>query len=234
MMREIVEKGLASWGLEAPEGALDRLVRFGDQLMEKNKVMDLTALREPEQVAVRHLLDSLALVRFLELEGKKVLDIGSGAGFPAMPVKLWCPKWDITALDSTAKRMDFVREAAAEQGIEMKAVAARAEEWCAKNRGRFDLVTSRAVAPLNILCELSLPYVKMGGLFAPMKSTTDAFGEELAAAKSAIAQLGGKLEKQEEYTLPVGSVHQVLIIRKVKDTPPQFPRRYSRIKAKPL
>ena len=85
-----------------------------------------------------------------------------------------------------------------------------------------------------ILILLSLPYVKMGGLFAPMKSTTDAFGEELAAATSAIAQLGGKLEKQEEYTLPDGSVHQVLIIRKVKDTPPQFPRRYSRIKAKPL
>ena len=233
-MREILENGLRDWGMEAPEGAIDRLVCFGQQLMEKNKVMDLTAVKEPDQVAVRHLLDSLALVRILDFEGKKVLDIGSGAGFPAMPAKLWCPKWDITALDSTAKRMDFVREAAAQQGIEMKAVAARAEEWCAKNRGRFDIVTSRAVAPLNILCELSLPYVKLGGVFAPMKSTTDAFQEELAAAKSAIAQLGGKLEKQESYTLPDGSTHQVLIIRKVKDTPAQFPRRYSRIKAKPL
>lgn len=233
-MKTILENGLRDWGMEVPEGAIDRLVRFGEQLMEKNKVMDLTAVKEPDQVAVRHLLDSLALPRFLDLEGKKVLDIGSGAGFPAMPVKLWCPKWDITSLDSTAKRMDFVREAAAEQGIEMKAVAARAEEWVAKNRAKFDIVTSRAVAPLNILCEISLPYVKMGGVFAPMKSTTDAFQEELAAAKSAIAQLGGKLEKQQEYTLPDGSVHQVLIIRKVKDTPPQFPRRYSRIKAKPL
>ena len=233
-MREILETGLRDWGLEAPEGAIDRLVRFGEQLMEKNKVMDLTAVKEPDQVAVRHLLDSLALLRFLDFEGKKVLDIGSGAGFPAMPVKLWCPNWDITALDSTAKRMDFVREAAAQQGIEMKAVAARAEEWVAKNRAKFDIVTSRAVAPLNILCELSLPYVKLGGAFAPMKSTTEAFEAERAAAKSAIAQLGGKLEKQESYTLPDGSTHQVLIIRKVKDTPPQFPRRYSRIKAKPL
>lgn len=233
-MREILETGLRDWGLEAPEGAIDRLVRFGEQLMEKNKVMDLTAVKEPDQVAVRHLLDSLALLRFLDFEGKKVLDIGSGAGFPAMPVKLWCPNWDITALDSTAKRMDFVRESAAQQGIEMKAVAARAEEWVAKNRAKFDIVTSRAVAPLNILCELSLPYVKLGGTFAPMKSTTEAFEAELAAAKSAIAQLGGKLEKQESYTLPDGSTHQVLIIRKVKDTPPQFPRRYSRIKAKPL
>ena len=171
-MREILETGLRDWGLEAPEGAIDRLVRFGEQLMEKNKVMDLTAVKEPDQVAVRHLLDSLALLRFLDFAGKKVLDIGSGAGFPAMPVKLWCPNWDITALDSTAKRMDFVRESAAQQGIEMKAVAARAEEWVAKNRAKFDVVTSRAVAPLNILCELSLPYVKMGGVFAPMKSTT--------------------------------------------------------------
>ena len=156
-MREILETGLRDWGLEAPEGAIDRLVRFGEQQMEKNKVMDLTAVKEPDQVAVRHLLDSLALLRFLDFAGKKVLDIGSGAGFPAMPVKLWCPNWDITALDSTAKRMDFVREAAAQQGIEMKAVAARAEEWVAKNRAKFDVVTSRAVAPLNILCELSLP-----------------------------------------------------------------------------
>ena len=234
--REIVRAGCAEWGLAVTEEALARMERFSDLLIEKNRVMNLTAVTEPPEIARRHMLDSLFLLTCAEFAGKRVLDVGSGAGFPCVPLLCFDPALDITPLDSTQKRMDFIAESCAELGLRVSPIAARAEEAAmGPLRGSFDLVTSRAVAPLNVLCELCLPFVRPGGLFLPMKTGGAEGAEELAGARNALGQLGGMLEGTREYRIAgVDRPHQVLLIRKTAATPDRFPRRYSRIVAKPL
>lgn len=235
MFKDVLKSCLEQIELEINDEQADRLERFAAFLLEKNKQFNLTAVKTMEEAAVRHMADSLFLLKCADLKGKSILDVGTGGGFPGMPLKLYEPSLDITMLDSTAKRIDFIREAAAREGIEVKAVTARAEEAATGElRGAFDIVTSRAVAPLNILTELSMGFLKVGGLFMPMKSRNEAAELELAEAQKAIEVMGGRLAGARKYSFEGERPRQVLFIEKTAPTPEGYPRKYSRISKKPL
>lgn len=234
MFDEVLRECLASLEMDITDEQLGRMRRFSELLLEKNMVMNLTAIKTPEEVARRHMADSLFLLRCTELKGKKILDIGTGAGFPGMPLKLYDLMLDITMLDSTAKRIAFINEAAEDIGIEVKTLAVRAEEASGMLRGSFDIVTSRAVAPLNILSELSLGFLKHGGLFMPMKSCGQAAEDEIRESGHAISFMGGRLRERREYSVEQGVMRQVLIIEKTAPTPKGYPRKYAAISKKPL
>lgn len=230
-MKNALQAGLPALGLALSDETQDTLCAFGKAVVEQNKVMNLTAITEPVQVARLHLLDSLSVLTALPLAGKRVIDVGCGAGFPGVPLKIACPEMELTLLDSLGKRVTWLSEILPQLGVEAHCVTARAEEAAAKNREQFDVATSRAVARLNILLELTAPFVKVGGYVLAMKGT--AAQEELAEAKNAIGQLGLKLERV--VTFPVeGTEHAVIVLKKVKPTPAQFPRRYAKIKQSPL
>lgn len=235
MFKDVLKGCLEQIELDINDEQLDRLERFAAFLLEKNRQFNLTAVKTMEEAAVRHMADSLFLLKCADLKGKRILDVGTGGGFPGMPLKLYDPELDITMLDSTAKRIDFIREAAARGGIEAKAVTARAEEAAmGELRESFDIVTSRAVAPLNILTELSMGFLKVGGLFMPMKSRNEAAELELAEARKAIEVMGGRLAGARKYSFEGESPRQVLFIEKIAPTPESYPRKYSRISKKPL
>ena len=231
-MREILTAGLSVLGLDA--SAAEQLERYAGLLLEKNKVMNLTAITEERDVATLHLLDCAALAAQLELKGKRVIDVGTGAGFPGLVLAILAPEGRFTLLDSLGKRVDFLQKVCDALGLRnVKCVHARAEEFAAQHREQFDLAASRAVAQLNVLCELTLPLVKVGGQFAAMKSTST--DQEIADARSAIAQLGGRLTGSRNYTVPeTDVVHRIVYIDKVQPTPKQFPRAFARIKKAPL
>ncbi len=202
---------------------------FGQALLEKNQVMNLTAITDPQEVARLHFADCLALLKLTDFRGKSVIDVGCGAGFPGVPLKLGEPTIRLTLLDSLQKRVNWLRETLDSMGVEANCVAARAEEYAA--REQFDIATSRAVARLNILAELCLPFVRVGGVFLAMKAT--AADEELLEAKRAISLLGGKVEQVAQYDLE-DATRRVIVIRKVKATPAAYPRRFAKIKQQPL
>ena len=230
-MEKELTAGLPELGLTLAPEKCSQLCAFGEAVVEQNKVMNLTAITEPKQVARLHLLDSLTVLTALDLAGKKVIDVGCGAGFPGVPLKIACPEMDLTLLDSLGKRMTWLETVLPTLGVDAKCVTARAEEFVTTCRERYDVATSRAVARLNILLELTAPYVKVGGKVLAMKGT--AAQEELEEAKNAISRLGLKLEEVKEFPMD-GTAHTVIVLQKVKPTPPQYPRRYAKIKQQPL
>ena len=230
-MLNALKEGLPRLGLELTEQVQQQLCAFGRAVVEQNKVMNLTAITEPQQVAKLHLLDSLALLTLEDLRGKRIIDVGCGAGFPGVPVKIACPGADVTLLDSLGKRMAWLERILPELGVEATCVTARAEEAVLSCREQYDVATSRAVARLNILLELTAPFVKVGGMVLAMKGA--AAQQELEEAKYAIAALGLKLERVEKF--PVDDAqHSVIVLKKVRPTPKQYPRRYAKIKQSPL
>ena len=227
-----MQSGLTALGL-SPD-AVPALSDFSRRLLEKNAVMNLTAITDPEDVARLHLLDCAALLSHYDLRGKVGVDVGTGAGFPGMVLRLLQPDYRLTLLDSLGKRIDWLQEVCGEMGLgDVDCVHARAEEFAREKREAFDVATSRAVAQLNVLSELALPLVKVGGVFLAMKSVDS--DEELSAAKGAIGQLGGKVEEVWDYVIPTTDVrHRVIAIRKMRPTPTQFPRPFAKIKKQPL
>ena len=230
MLKTLCE-GLPRLGLELPEDRQQRLCDFGHAVIEQNKVMNLTAITEPSQVAKLHLLDSLSLLSLKDLKGKSVIDVGCGAGFPGVPLKIACPEMKLTLLDSLGKRVAWLEQVLPTLGVEAKCVTARAEEAVATCREQYDVATSRAVARLNILLELTAPYVKVGGYVLAMKGT--AAREELDEAKNAVKKLGLKLEAVKEFPAD-GTAHTVIVLKKIAPTPAAYPRRYAKIKQAPL
>ena len=231
MMKKTLQEGLPRLGLDLTEATCDTLCAFGEAVVEQNKVMNLTAITEPDQVAKLHLLDSLSILAVKDLAGKRMVDVGCGAGFPGVPVKIACPQVELTLLDSLGKRMNWLETVLPTLGVEAKCVTARAEEAVATCRESYDVATSRAVARLNILLELTAPFVKVGGYVLAMKGT--AAMEELEEAKKAIKTLGLKLEEVREFPVD-GTAHTVIVLKKVAPTPAKFPRRYAKIKQAPL
>ena len=230
-MRETLEAGLPELGLELTQQQKQTLCDFGAAVVKQNEVMNLTAITEPEAVAKLHLLDSLTVLATADLKGKKLIDVGCGAGFPGVPTAIACPEAEITLLDSLGKRVKWLESILPQLGVEAECITARAEEAVADRRERYDYATSRAVARLNILLELTAPYVKVGGAVLAMKGALAK--EELAEAQSAIKKLGLKLETVKEYPID-GTAHAVIVLRKVAPTPKQYPRRYAKIKQAPL
>lgn len=230
-MRTVLDAGLSSLGLPLPEDRRRMLCAFGEAMLQQNEVMNLTAITEPSQVGELHLVDSLTVLASVSLAGKTLIDVGCGGGFPGVPLAIACPEAKITLLDSLGKRMHWLETTLPSLGISAKCVTARAEEAVADCRETYDYAVSRAVARLNILLELTAPYVKVGGAVLAMKGS--AAQEELAEASLAIKKLGLKLEAIRKF--PVGGgAHHVLIFRKVSPTPSQYPRRYAKIKQAPL
>lgn len=230
-MMQALAAALPPLGIALSEERQEILCAFGEALLEKNKVMNLTSITDPAQVAVLHFADCLTLLTLADFRGKTAIDVGCGGGFPGVPLKIACPELRLTLLDSLGKRMNWLAEALPTLGVEAECVTARAEEEALSRRESYDFALSRAVARLNILCELCLPYVKVGGYFLSMKGA--AAQEEAAEAAAAIEKLGGKLEKIQAFSVG-GASHSVILIRKMRPTPREFPRRYGKIKQKPL
>ena len=236
-MRERIEAGLAALGLTPPPEAAGRLAEYGRLLLEQNQVMNLTAITEPDQVVDLHFLDSAALLTIGEdFKGKTLIDVGTGAGFPGLPLKILEPTLSVTLLDSLGKRVTWLETVC--KALSLDGVAclhARGEEQAheAGYRDSFDFAVSRAVASLEVLSELCLPYVKVGGRFLAMKRV-DSAGEVDRAAR-AIARLGGRLLPRVDYEIPgAGVKHRVVVVEKVSLTPQGYPRRWARIQKTPL
>ena len=232
-MKETLERLLPKLNLSLTSAQLDTLARFGSLLLEKNQVMNLTAITEPQKVAELHFYDCLALLNAADFRGKRVVDIGCGAGFPGVPLKIAEQSMDLTLLDSLGKRMDWLREVLPELQVEANVVTARAEEYVTVCRESYDIAVSRAVARLNILSELCLPYVKVGGFFLAMKGPDCA--EELSSSASAVRLLGGTFRPTRTYGIPgTDVVHSVVVIEKTAPTPASYPRRWAKIQKAPL
>jgi len=234
-MREILKQGTQDFGIGISEGQLDQLLQFAADLEEQGKVMNLTAIKDPAEVARLHFLDSIAIGVHLPLGGKKVIDIGSGAGFPGIPLKIMWPGMELTTLDSVAKKIGFQEYAVKRLAFtDIHCIAGRAEELCQDKgyREQFDIAVSRAVTTVNVLCELCLPFVKVGGLMVAMK-TPESAEREIAEADHALKELCSHEEMRIDY--PIGdAVHTLVLIRKDGSSPAKYPRRFSRIKSNPL
>ena len=234
MLEDILASGFEALELDPDPQAIARYRIYYDYLCEQNQVMNLTAITGEADSARLHFLDCAALLKQADFAGKRVIDVGTGAGFPGLALKVACPSIELTLLDSLDKRVRFLQALCEKLAFsDVRCLHARAEEAPAELRQSCDLAVSRAVARLNLLCELCLPFVKVGGLFLAMKGP-DA-KEELNEAKAAITALGGRSEGIRVYDVPGTDLqHNVIVIRKVNDTPARYPRRWAQMKKQPL
>lgn len=222
-------------GIELSDSQLEKYDKYYKRLVEVNEYMNLTAITEEQEVYNKHFLDSLTIVKALDLNKKFTLcDVGSGAGFPSIPLAIACDNVDVTIIDALNKRIKFLNELVSYININnVNAYHKRAEEFAKEITEGFDVVTARAVARLNVLAELCLPLVKVGGRFVAMKAQSGA--DELQEAKKAIEILGGKILDVISFELPDNAGDRnIIIIEKVKETPKKYPRAFAKIKERPL
>ena len=230
-MRETLKEALSAMEITLPEARIDTLCTFAQRVIAQNEVMNLTAITEPKAVAKLHLADSLTVLKCADLAGKSLIDVGCGAGFPGVPLKIACPELNLTLLDSLGKRVRWLEETLPTLGIHAECLTGRAEELVTDRRETYDFATSRAVARLNILLELTAPFVKVGGAVLALKGA--AAQEELDQARGAVQKLGLKLEDKKTFPID-GANHTVLVLRKIAPTPSNYPSRYAKIKQSPL
>ena len=236
MPREIMEKGAAGLGLDLPGGALASFEAYLRMLERKNQVMDLTAVTDIKDMARLHILDSIALLKLLPRQPGSVIDVGTGAGLPGLPLAIALPDARVCLMDARQKRVDFLCEVRDELGLDNAfCLCARAEELGLdpEYREGFDIAVARAVSRLNELCELCLPLVKPGGRFIAMKGRDS--DEEIAEAARAMEILGARPGEIYDYPIPdTDIVHRAVVIEKIAPTPAGYPRRYAKISRKPL
>ena len=225
---------LKKLNIEPTIDQLEKLNKYYELLVEYNKVMNLTGITEKEQVYLKHFYDSLTIAKIIDLKKEQTLcDIGTGAGFPGMVLKILFPNLNIVLVDSLNKRIEFLKIVIKELKLEnIEAIHARIEEYAKETREKFDIVTSRAVAPLNILLEYGIPLVKTNKYFISYKGN---ISEEIEQSKQALQKLDSTIEIIEEFKLPKENSNRSIIkIKKKKETNKLFPRKYSEIKKKPL
>ncbi len=216
---------------------VEKLSRLIENMLAVNEKMNLTSITDEEEIALKHIADSATVIKYIP-DNAKLLDVGTGAGFPSLPVAIIRPDVKVYALDSTAKKLKYIDDTAKLLEIDnIKTVSGRAEELgkSVNYRERFDIVTARAVSALNILTELCLPFVKVGGVFVSMKGSNAI--EEIDLARSGVIQLGGSKFVDNKFTLSYNDKQfqrHIVISKKQKKTPDSFPRIYSRISKKPL
>ena len=235
MMHEL-QKGAKYFGLSLDAEALAQFETYLAYLTERNQVMNLTAITDRQEIIEKHFLDSLALAQVASFDGKSLLDIGSGAGFPGLPLKIAVPGLALTLLDSQKKRVGFLEALSTRLSLkDVLCVHGRGEEWVKTPavRESYDYATSRAVARLNLLLEMALPYVRVGGAFLAMKSADS--DEELEEAKAAASILGGELESCRDYLLPGTNIRRrIVVLRKLYSTSEVYPRRFAKMQKEPL
>lgn len=222
-------------GISINDEQLSRFEKLSELLVEQNKTMNLTAITDPDGIAVKHFADSISVLAAAEIpQGARILDVGTGAGFPGIPLLIMRPDIDLTMIDSTAKKLKYVENTVNELGLIATTLHTRAEEagQSKEYREKFDFVCSRAVAALNVLCEYCLPFVKQNGLFIAMKGAKAQ--EEIDAAKSAIKTLGGKIVAEKSFSLSDGGERTLVVIKKISQVPPKYPRPSAQIAKKPL
>lgn len=208
---------------------------YSDMLLEWNKKVNLTSITEPDDVLIKHFLDSILVLHYLNMpQGAKVIDVGTGAGFPGLPIKIMRPDLKVTLLDSLNKRLIFLSELLKKLNLDCSIVHARTEEYGRKeeNREAFDFAVSRAVARLPVLCEYCLPFIKSGGVFASMKGPE--IKEELNSAEKAVDLLGCRVSSLETYKLPNGDGRSIVFIKRILPLSKKYPRRGIKISKKPL
>lgn len=220
-------------GIILDDTALDRFDTYAELLVEWNGKMNLTAITEPEEIEVKHFLDCLMLPKYFNLDNiQTVIDVGAGAGFPSVPLLIYKPDLCLTMMDAINKRLTFLDTAVHALGLEAQLIHERAEAAGQDEnyREKFDLATARAVAPMNVLAEYCLPFVKVGGYFVALKGSND----DTEEAKSAIATLGGEIVDNISYKLNGTEPRSIVVIKKISQTPTQFPRKSKKISTKPL
>lgn len=234
MNKEEFIKKLKELNINLTEEQIKQFEIYCDFLIEYNSHTNLTAIKEPNQIYLKHFYDSLTITKTIDLNKiNKVIDIGTGPGFPGMVLKIAYPNIKITLLDSNNKKINFLKELSNKLKInDIEFYHGRAEEYCVKNRETFDLVTARAVSNMCVLTELCLPLTKINGYFIALKGSND---EEITDSLDAIKILGGNIEKIETFTLPKEeSGRNIVKVKKIKETPLQYPRRYEKIVKSPL
>ena len=215
--------------------ALDRLDIYAEMLVETNKTLNLTAITDPNEILYKHFLDSLSLLTCIDIhQGAKIIDVGTGAGFPGMVLLIARPDLEVTLLDGTNKRLMFIKNVLDALSLNANIVHMRAElaGKTIEYREQYDVVTSRAVANLNTLSEYCMPFVKLGGYFAPMKSAKT--NEEVTSAKGAIRLFGGRIEEIRELNINNCGERYIILTKKISQTPPKYPRASAQISKKPL
>jgi len=235
--RKILIDGLKELKLNASEEVVDKLILFMKIMLEWNEKINLTAITEESEVFIKHFLDSATCLSTGYIKaGMKVIDVGTGAGFPGIPVKLLEPGVEMILLDSLNKRISYLNEVVAKLGLKkVRTVHARAEEGGSskEHREAYDIALSRAVAAMNVLCEYCMPFIKVGGFFICQKGPD--IDEELKEAGAAIKILGGSVREVREFQLPYSDIkHNIIIIEKVADTPTKYPRKPGKPAASPI
>lgn len=234
-VKKIIKNNFSDFGIPLDDLQVNRFNDYLNLLVEWNQKINLTAITEPKEIVVKHFLDSAALFKYVQLEkGSSVIDVGTGAGFPGVVLKILRPDIKMTLLDSLKKRLSFLEHLLLKLNLDSKIIHCRAEDG-AKNkdlREKFDLVTSRAVAKMNVLCEYCIPYVKLGGIFCPLKGKN--FEDELTCAENSIETLGGILESENEFSLPGENERTIIVVRKKRSTQSIYPRTSKKILNNPL
>ena len=226
----IIEQ-FAAAGLSIDKKQAEKLVCLCDFMVEYNKNVNLTSITEFSEVVVKHFIDSVLPFTMFELkQGASFIDVGTGAGFPSLPLLIYRPDLNATLCDSLNKRCVYLQQACEHLGIKARIVHARSEELGRKERERYDAACARAVAALPVLTEYCLPFVKIGGTFAALKSVN----EDISAGENAVKLLGGKISKVRDYSLPNGDARRLVLVKKVSQTPTKYPRNSANIAKKPL
>lgn len=236
MIKNLLQKYIKDYKITLTENQYEQFQKYFELLAEWNEKMNLTAITDESGVALKHFADSLSLLNFVDIpQNSSLADVGTGAGFPGVVLKIARPDIKLTLIDSLNKRLVFLGEVCAQLGIEAELIHSRAEDGARdeKLRESFDFAVSRAVARMNVLSEYCLPYVKVGGAFCAMKGAQA--NEEFKESLNAINTLGGKLENKYFFELPEnGGERAIAVVRKVKNTPQKYPRQSGKIKAKAL